>query len=81
MLNEMLGQFHARITPADDGAAAAAMQRWDRLAKPPGSLGRVEPLGAQLCAIAGRCPPPIPKRPHVIVAAGDHGVHGQGVSD
>ncbi len=69
------------IAPVDDGAAEAARERQDRLAKPPGSLGRLEDVGVQLAAISGRCPPPIPMSPAVIVAAADHGVHAQGVSD
>lgn len=68
--------------PAVDAAVAAtAAARHDRLAKPPGSLGRLEVLGARLAAIAARCPPPVPVRPAVVVAAADHGVHAQGISD
>jgi nicotinate-nucleotide--dimethylbenzimidazole phosphoribosyltransferase len=40
----------------------------------------VEELGARLAGIAGACPPPVPADPAVIVAAGDHGVHAQGVT-
>jgi nicotinate-nucleotide--dimethylbenzimidazole phosphoribosyltransferase len=69
------------VAPVDRAAAAAARNRHASLAKPPGSLGRLEALGAQLAAIAGRCPPPVPSAPTVVVAAGDHGVHAQGVSD
>jgi nicotinate-nucleotide--dimethylbenzimidazole phosphoribosyltransferase len=69
------------VAPVDRDAADAARTRQAQLAKPPGSLGRIESLGAQLAAIAGRCPPPVPSRPAVVVAAGDHGVHTQGVSD
>ena len=57
-----------------------ARARLDRLAKPPGSLGRLEDLAVQLCDIAGRCPPPLPAPVAVAVFAGDHGVHAQGVS-
>ena len=71
----------AAIRPVDTGAAAAARERHGRLAKPPGSLGRLEELGARLAGVAGRCPPPVPASPAVIVAAADHGVHAQGVSD
>jgi nicotinate-nucleotide--dimethylbenzimidazole phosphoribosyltransferase len=71
----------AAVEPVDPDAAAAARDRHARLAKPPGSLGRLESLGAQLAAIAGRCPPPVPAMPAVVVAAGDHGVHARGVSD
>lgn len=77
----LIAGFRARISAVDAATAAASTQRWNQLAKPPGSLGCVEPLGDQLSQIAGSCPPPIPQQPHVIVAAGDHGVHRQGVSD
>ncbi|HEX6235534.1 MAG TPA: nicotinate-nucleotide--dimethylbenzimidazole phosphoribosyltransferase [Jiangellaceae bacterium] len=69
------------IVPVDESAAKAAREQHDGLAKPPGSLGRLEELGVQLAAISGTCPPPVPASPVVIVAAGDHGVHAQGVSD
>jgi nicotinate-nucleotide--dimethylbenzimidazole phosphoribosyltransferase len=71
----------ASLVPALDRAAeSAAMQRQARLLKPAGSLGRLEELGIRLAAIAGRCPPPVPARPAVLVAAGDHGVVAQGVT-
>jgi nicotinate-nucleotide--dimethylbenzimidazole phosphoribosyltransferase len=66
-----------QVTPA---AADAARTRYDVLIKPPGSLGRLEAVGGRLAAIAGRCPPPVPEHPAVVVAAADHGVHAQGVS-
>ena len=57
-----------------------ARDRLARLAKPPGSLGRLEDLAVQLCAISGTCPPPVPSPVVVAVFAGDHGVLAQGVS-
>ena len=69
------------VVPVHEAASALAHERHDRLAKPPRSLGRLEELGVQLAAISGRCPPPVPASPAVIVAAADHGVHAQGVSD
>ena len=57
-----------------------ARDRLARLAKPPGSLGRLEDLAVQLCEISGICPPPIPEPVVVAVFAGDHGVLAQGVS-
>lgn len=71
----------AAVPATDPAAAAAARERHRRLAKPPGSLGHLEELGARLAAIAGRCPPPVPGAPAVVVAAADHGVHARGVSD
>src|SRR6266567_4687050 len=71
----------ASLVPALDSAAeAAAAQRQAQLLKPAGSLGRLEELGIRLAAIAGRCPPPVPASPAVLVAAGDHGVVAQGVT-
>lgn len=61
-------------------AAAAARERHARLAKPPGSLGRLEELGARLAGIAGTCPPPRPDPAALVVFAGDHGVHARGVT-
>ncbi|MBK5221528.1 MAG: nicotinate-nucleotide--dimethylbenzimidazole phosphoribosyltransferase [Acidimicrobiia bacterium] len=63
-----------------EGARADALARMDALAKPPGSLGRLEALAAQLAAIAGTCPPPLPSPAAVAVFAGDHGVHASGVT-
>lgn len=57
-----------------------ARARLDRLAKPPGALGRLEDLADRLCDIAGVCPPPFPSPVEVYVFAGDHGVLDQGVS-
>ena len=50
------------------------------MTKPPGSLGVLEDVAAQLAGIAGGCPAPIPSPAAVAVFAGDHGVHAQGVT-
>jgi nicotinate-nucleotide--dimethylbenzimidazole phosphoribosyltransferase len=50
------------------------------MTKPVQSLGRLESVGLQLAAIAGRCPPPIPRSPAVAVFAADHGVVASGVT-
>lgn len=68
------------VAPLDGAAADAARARHLRLTKPPGSLGRLEDVGATLAAIAGACPPPLPVPATAAVFAGDHGVHAQGVS-
>lgn len=69
-----------RLVPPDEGARADAAALHLRLTKPPGSLGRLEGLGAQLAAIAGAVPPPVPSPAAVAVFAGDHGVHAEGVT-
>jgi nicotinate-nucleotide--dimethylbenzimidazole phosphoribosyltransferase len=70
----------ARVRPLDKAAHRAALERHAQLTKPAGSLGRLEELGVQLAAIAGRCPPPVPQRPAVAVFAADHGVVASGVT-
>lgn len=69
-----------RVVPPDPAAATEARARHDRLTKPPGSLGRLEDLGVQLSAIAGRCPPPLAEPAVVAVFAADHGVLDEGIS-
>lgn len=47
---------------------------------PPGALGRLQEVAVHLAGIAGVCPPPAPRRPVVVVFAGDHGVVADGAS-
>jgi len=67
------------IPPLDAGVRGAALARLDRLTKPLGALGRLEPLAAQLCAIQGTLTPEV-RAPHVLVFAADHGAVERGVS-
>ena len=66
-------QVIATIKPIDIGAAVAARQRWDKLAKPVGSLGRLEEIVIQIAAIHGESPRPLTKRAIAVFAA-DNGV-------
>jgi nicotinate-nucleotide--dimethylbenzimidazole phosphoribosyltransferase len=66
--------------PLDVDAQRKAEEHQLRLTKPPGSLGWLEAIGAQLAGIAAAVPPPPPRPAVVAVFAGDHGVHAQGVS-
>lgn len=75
-----VAQLVAAVRPVDTSAAVAAQAHLDALAKPVGSLGRLEDLAARLAAIASTCPPPVPVHPALLVACGDHGVHAQGVT-
>ena len=70
----------AEISPVREAAIREARELHLGLAKPPGSLGRLEELGVRLAGIAEVCPPPIPENPAVVICAGDHGVLGRGVS-
>jgi nicotinate-nucleotide--dimethylbenzimidazole phosphoribosyltransferase len=76
----LLSQTIGAIRPISQRAVEEADARQAQLTKPPGSMGQLEDLGAQLSGIAGTCPPPLPQRPAIAVFAGDHGVHAQGVS-
>ncbi len=80
-----LAELLARIVPgqADPAfiaAADAARARWETRAKPPGSLGRLETVAVTVAGITGRCPPPVPTQPAVVVFAADHGVVADGAS-
>jgi nicotinate-nucleotide--dimethylbenzimidazole phosphoribosyltransferase len=66
--------------PGGNAAASAAVARREAtLTKPPGSLGRLEPLVGWLAHWQGRAPPRL-QRVEIVVFAGNHGVTGRGVS-
>ena len=67
------------ITPLDEGAMDLALRRQDQLAKPPGSLGRLEELSVQLAGITGQVQNRVDKK-HLLVFAADNGVVVEGVS-
>ena len=67
------------IQPLDEAAMAAARERQAELAKPPGSLGRLEDLSVQLAGSTGKVPNTIEKK-HLLVCAADNGVVAAGVS-
>ena len=79
-LEDRVRELADEISPPDEAAAREALKRHAGLAKPRGSLGRLEGLGARLAAMAGECPPPVPESPAVVISAGDHGVLDRGVS-
>ena len=67
------------ILPLDAAAMAAARKRQAQLAKPPGSLGRLEDLSVQLAGITGKVHNQIVKK-HLLVFAADNGVVAEGVT-
>jgi len=69
----------AQIGDTDATVAAETQRRLDRLTKPQGSLGRLEELAVQYCAITGERKPAVP-RAMVVTFAADHGVVEEGVS-
>ncbi len=58
---------------------ANAWSRQAMLTKPPGALGRLEPLAVDIAAMQGRARPGVSKV-SIAVFAGDHGVAAEGVS-
>lgn len=65
--------------PLDRGAMTAAEEYQARLAKPPGSLGRLEEISIQLAGITGRVHNALNKK-QLLVFAADNGVVAEGVS-
>jgi nicotinate-nucleotide--dimethylbenzimidazole phosphoribosyltransferase len=68
------------IAPFDEAARAAALAHQLRLAKPIGSLGRLEELAAWVAGARGRFPVDAPTHAELCVFVGDHGVVREGVS-
>jgi nicotinate-nucleotide--dimethylbenzimidazole phosphoribosyltransferase len=67
------------IPPLDRALEPALRAKLDGLAKPPGSLGRMEALSLQLGLIQQRLDPAV-QRAILFVFAGDHGLTQEGVS-
>nr|WP_319397003.1 nicotinate-nucleotide--dimethylbenzimidazole phosphoribosyltransferase [uncultured Desulfobacter sp.] len=76
----LLEQTISSIKPElDQKALAKARQRLLDQAKPPGSLGLLEEVGARLAAIKGTIDVRLTNK-YIITCAGDHGVVEEGVS-
>ena len=67
------------VLPLDRGTMTAAEEYQARLAKPPGSLGRLEEISVQLAGITGRVHNALNKK-QLLVFAADNGVVAEGVS-
>ncbi|MER7791456.1 nicotinate-nucleotide--dimethylbenzimidazole phosphoribosyltransferase [Streptomyces sp. NPDC097640] len=69
-----LDDFVDLIERPDGGVRRDAEERRERLAAPPGALGRLDELGEWLAAAQQRVPVKPIERPRVVLFAGDHGV-------
>lgn len=78
-MQNQLNDIIAAVEPLNEGAMQAARQRQGILAKPPGSLGKLEELSVQLAGITGSVKNRITKK-RVIVLCADNGVYEEGVS-
>jgi len=67
------------IPPLDSEAREAAVDRQANLTKPPGSLGRLETMAADIAAMQSTTEPTVDPAAVVTMAA-DHGVTAEGVS-
>jgi len=67
------------VAPVDEAVRAEAYRRLDMLTKPQGSLGRLEPLAAQVCAIQRTLRIRV-AQPLGLVFVADHGIAQRGVS-
>ncbi len=74
-----LQQLIQSISPLDEEAMAEARERQAQLAKPPGSLGRLEDLSVQFAGITGNVHNHVDRK-HLLVFAADNGVVEEGVS-
>jgi nicotinate-nucleotide--dimethylbenzimidazole phosphoribosyltransferase len=78
-LEEQLLAHIRQIGPVNEALAFKAQVREDALAKPRGSLGRLEDCAVRLSAIQNRLKPGHERR-LIVVCAADHGVVAEGVS-
>ena len=78
-LEQRLSALLSAIPEPDRQAMDDASAHQARLAKPPGSLGRLEKLAVQLAGAAGQLHPAFPRK-HLLVFAADNGVTAEGVS-
>ena len=70
MTETELKEVLAGIRPADERAMQEAKAYLDSLAKPPGSLGRLEETAVQLAGICGSIHPKIGRRRILVLCGG-----------
>lgn len=78
-MQKKLDTLVREVLPLDRSAMTAADEYQARLAKPPGSLGRLEEISIQLAGITGRVHNALNKK-QLLVFAADNGVVAEGVS-
>ena len=74
-----LAEILEKIEGPDEAARAACRVQWDGLAKPLGSLGRMEDAIARIAAVTGNPNVALPRRTLLVLCA-DNGVVAQGVT-
>ena len=76
---DTLKEYISQIKALDTDAMAKAKTRLDGLAKPPGSLGKLEDIAVRLAGISGKMVYDVTRR-CVIIMASDNGVVVEGVA-
>lgn len=79
MTDQELKQYCGAVTVPDREIMDAARRRQAELAKPPGSLGKLEDYSIRLAGITGQVRPHVEKC-RVLVLAADNGVTAEGIS-
>ena len=79
MTDQELKQYCEAVTVPDREIMDAARRRQAELAKPPGSLGKLEDYSIRLAGITGQVRPHVEKC-RVLVLAADNGVTAEGIS-
>lgn len=78
-MQEKIEALVRAVQPLDQKVMLAAEAHQARLAKPPGSLGRLEELSVQMAGITGKVHNELPRK-QLLVFAADNGVVAEGVS-
>ena len=78
-MEQKLKEILQSVSPLDEAAMGQARKRQAQLAKPPGSLGRLEDLSIQLAGITGKVHNSLDKK-HLLVFCADNGVYAEGVA-
>lgn len=77
---KQLFQIIGQIEPLDEAAMAEAKNRQDYLAKPPGSLGRLEDISIRIAGITGKPVGNLVDKQCIAIMSADNGVVAEGVA-
>jgi nicotinate-nucleotide--dimethylbenzimidazole phosphoribosyltransferase len=75
-----LDEFGSLVERPDAGVRRDSQERWERLVRPAGGLGKLAELADWLAAVQGRAQVRPISSPQVLLFAADHGVAALGVS-
>ncbi len=79
MTREELKKYISKIKPLDKEAVNKARERQESLAKPPGSLGKLEAISVKLAGISGEVVNKVGKQA-IMICSSDNGVCEEGIA-